>query len=80
MILEGEEEIDIIPVEGLNISEEYDEARDVMFFENPSKMPDKISLNPGKFVLIETYEAHKPQIAVNGVSKKVKKAVVKILL
>ena len=80
MLLDGEEEIDILPVDGLKISEEYDENRDIMFFEKSEKTPDKIQLKPYKFVLIYPEEAHRPQMNSGSVSKKVKKAVAKILL
>ena len=76
MLLEGEEEIDCTNVEGLEISEEYNAEKDVMFFKNSSKTPDKIILTPGKFIFIYPHEAHKPQIKT--ASEKVKKVVVKI--
>ncbi len=77
MILSGEEEIDIIPTEGLQISEPYDENRDVMFFEPPLKQPEKIIMQPFKFVLIYPHEAHRPQIKTSFDT--VKKAVAKII-
>ena len=76
MLLEGEERLDYTPVKGLNISEVYDEKRDVMFFENPSKLVDSVILTPYKFAFINTWEAHKPQISTGF--KHVKKVVVKI--
>lgn len=75
MLLEGSEELDYISVDGLEISEAYDEARDVMFFHNPEKTPDTLQLEPFKFALIYPYEAHRPQM---GNGQKVKKVVVKI--
>ena len=75
MLLEGSEELDYIPVDGLKISEEYDEKRDVMFFENPEKTPDTLQLEPYKFALIYPHEAHRPQM---GNGQQVKKVVVKI--
>lgn len=80
MLIDGEEEIDILPVDGLKISEEYNESRDVMFFANPAQKPDVIQLKPYKFVLIYPEEAHRPQMNSGSESKKVKKAVAKILL
>lgn len=79
MLIEGEEELDILPVEGLKVSEEYNEERDIMFFENPQELPDKIQLKPFKFVLIYPEEGHRPQMNSGSESKKVKKAVAKIL-
>ena len=79
MLLDGEEELDIFPVSDLKVSEEYDENRDVMFFENPQEFPDNLRLKPYKFVLIYPEEAHRPQMNLGSVSKNVKKAVAKIL-
>lgn len=75
MLLQGSEELDYISVDGLQVSEEYDEKRDVMFFKNPSKTPDTLQLDPFKFALIYPHEAHRPQM---GDGQKVKKVVVKI--
>lgn len=75
MLLDGSEEIDCINIEGLKISEAYDENRDVMFFENPKTEHDKLQLEPFKFALIYPHEAHRPQM---GNGQAVKKVVVKI--
>lgn len=78
MLLLGIEELDYTPVKGLKISEEYDNNRDIMFFENPDRILDSVILATGKFALIYPHEAHRPQMAFRGESKKVKKVVVKI--
>lgn len=75
MLLEGAEELDYISVDGLKVSEAYDEKRDVMFFENPEKTPDTLQLEPYKFALIYPHEAHRPQM---GNGQHIKKVVVKI--
>lgn len=75
MLLQGQEEIDILPADTLIVSEKYDDNRDVMFFGNSDKIPDKIQLEAFKFVYILPSEAHKPQI---GNGQKVKKVVAKI--
>lgn len=75
MLLEGSEELDYISVDSLNISEAYDKQRDVIFFQNPEKIPDTLQLKPFKFALIYPHEAHRPQM---GDGQKVKKVVVKI--
>lgn len=80
MLLSGTEELDYISTEGLKITEEYDVNRDVMFFENPSKKPDSIILEPFKFAMIYPHEAHRPQMNIFENSQKVKKVVVKILV
>ena len=78
LILDGIERLEYMPVDGLKVSKAYDEERDVVFFENSKELPDSIILKEGKFVLIYPHEAHKPQIAIDDKSVKVKKAVVKI--
>lgn len=78
LLLSGIEELDYTPVKGLKISEEYDENRDIIFFENTDRILDSVILEAGKFALIYPHEAHRPQMAFNGISKKVKKVVVKI--
>ena len=79
MTLEGFEELDYISTENLIISEQYDEQRDVMFFQNPSKKSDVIQLSPFKFAMIYPHEAHRPQVMSSNKPEKVKKVVVKIL-
>ena len=78
LLLSGCEELDYTRIDGLDVSEDYDEARDIMFFANTSDC-DKVILKPEKFAFIFPHEAHKPQIASGGISQKVKKVVVKIL-
>ncbi len=80
MLLSGKEELDFMPAEGLIVCEEYDDKRDIMFFENPDKISDRVILEPGKFALIFPHEAHKPQMNICGNSEQVKKVVVKILV
>lgn len=77
MVLCGEENLEYTTVDGLEISEEYDENRDVMFFENTPDF-DTVKLTPFKFAFIFPHEAHKPQIKTT--SDNVKKVVVKIKL
>lgn len=79
MLLNGVEQLDYINIDGLEISEEYDAKRDVMFFETPTKAPDTLQLEPFKFGLIYPHEAHRPQMNINNTSTEVKKVVVKIL-
>lgn len=77
MLLQGTEELDYISVDGLQVSEDYDAKRDVMFFKDPLKIPDTLQLDPFKFALIYPHEAHRPQM---GDCQKVKKVVVKIVV
>lgn len=78
MLLSGIEELDYTSIDGLKISQGYSEQKDIMFFENPDRVIDKVILQPEKFALIYPHEAHRPQMAFGGFSEKVKKVVVKI--
>lgn len=77
MLLDGVEELDYTAVEGLKVSEAYDENRDVMFFETPQKSLDTVILQGDKFAFIYPHEAHQPQMAFEK-QQEVKKVVVKI--
>lgn len=78
IMLDGVEELDYTDVEALEVSEPYDAARDVMFFEKPERILNKVVLAAGKFVLLYPHEAHQPQMAYKNSSAQVKKVVVKI--
>lgn len=77
IMLNGIEELDYTDVEGLTVSEQYDEERDVMFFSTPDRALNKVILSAGKFVLLYPHEAHQPQMELGG-QHIVKKVVVKI--
>lgn len=78
LLLEGVEELDYINVEGLTVKEAYTPEHDIMFFEIPEKVLNRIILETGKFALLYPHEAHKPQMAYKNMPSKVKKVVVKI--
>ena len=78
LLLEGIEELDYIGLQGLEIQQEYDVTRDVMFFQPTEKVLNKVVLDAGKFVLLYPHEAHQPQMAYKNTPSKVKKVVVKI--
>lgn len=78
IMLDGTEELDFTDIEGLDVSEPYDAARDVMFFAAPKKVLNKVILSAGKFVLLYPHEAHQPQMAYKNSPADVKKVVVKI--
>ncbi len=78
LLLDGVEELDYTAVAGLKVSEQYDETRDIMFFETPDKVLNKVVLEQGKFAFIPPAEAHQPQMAYKNQPSKVKKVVVKI--
>lgn len=76
MLLKGEEDLEYRMAGGLDILEDYNEERDIMFFKNKDTNSDIVHLIPYKFALIFPHEAHKPQIKTK--SCPVKKVVVKI--
>lgn len=78
IMLDGVEELDYTDVEGLEVSEAYDAARDVMFFAKTERVLNKVVLTAGKFVLLYPHEAHQPQMAYKNSPTAVKKVVVKI--
>ncbi len=80
MLLSGVEELDYMPVENLKVSQDYDEKRDIMFFESSAEPADTVILGNNKFAIIYPHEAHKPQITFGNSPQKVKKVVVKIHL
>ena len=78
ILLDGVEELDYINVEGVKVKEAYIPERDIMFFDTPEKVLNRIILGTGKFVLLYPHEAHQPQMAYKNIPSKVKKVVVKI--
>lgn len=80
LLLSGVEELDYTSLDGLTVSEPYDESRDIMFFASTDRVLNKVVLESGKFVLLYPHEAHQPQMAYKNVPSGVKKVVVKIPL
>ena len=80
LLFSGVEELDYTSLDGLTVSEPYDETRDIMFFASTDRVLNKVVLEPGKFVLLYPHEAHQPQMAYKNVPSGVKKVVVKIPL
>ncbi len=78
LLLSGVEELDYTAVDGLTVSEPYDEIRDIMFFASTDRVLNKVVLEPGNFVLLYPHEAHQPQMAYKNLPAQVKKVVVKI--
>ena len=80
LLFSGVEELDYTSLDGLTVSEPYDETRDIMFFASTDRVLNKVVLESGKFVLLYPHEAHQPQMAYKNVPSGVKKVVVKIPL
>ena len=80
MLLYGKEQIDVIDINSLEISVQYNEQKDVMFFKNTCTKPASLLMTPYKFAVLFPNDAHKPQMNYDyNISLDVKKVVVKIL-
>ena len=78
ILLEGPEELAFTNIDGLKISEDYNAERDIMFFECPDRVLNKVVLKSGYFALLTPDEAHQPQVAYNNQPSRVKKVVIKL--
>lgn len=78
ILLQGQERLDYIDIDGLQVKEQYDENRDVMFFHVPVSSLNTVLLSGGKFAVLYPYEAHRPQMKCDNSACNVKKVVVKI--
>lgn len=78
ILLSGKERLDYIDIDRLDVKEQYDENRDVMFFHVPVSSLNTVHLEEGKFALLYPYEAHRPQMNADNRACNVKKVVVKI--
>jgi len=77
-IVDGEEELDIADISGLEISEEYDEQRDIMFWKPRTNMI-RVFLRKNSYIVLNPKDAHMGCIAVRE-SKYVRKIVGKVHL
>lgn len=77
ILLEGEEEIGVTPVDGLHPAEPYDADRDIVFYRETPKPSARIRLTPGLFALLLPQDAHMPGLAPVTPAR-VKKMVVKL--
>lgn len=76
-MVEGEEYIYITDIENLQISEQYSEEKDVIFFEGGEDVKPEV-LTAGKYLIFYPQDAHKPSVRVSEVGSKVKKIVFKV--
>ena len=75
IVLEGDEFIDVFPLDGSEKAVFSDDARDLAFYEGKD-VSVRVHLMPGTFALILPGEAHKP--CIRAKSDQVLKMVVKI--
>ncbi|MFI3300700.1 MAG: YhcH/YjgK/YiaL family protein [Candidatus Gastranaerophilales bacterium] len=78
ILIDGEEQINFINIDGLNEASPYDSNRDIVFFETPKNKLSSVMLNNKNFAIFYPQDAHMPQIAIENGRSKVKKVVVKI--
>lgn len=79
LLLSGQERLDFANIEEMSVKEEYDEERDVMFFDIPERM-NSVYLEKGNFALLYPHDAHRPQMMTSCGRECVKKVVVKLLV
>lgn len=76
-VVTGEEIVHVADVSTLTIAEEYDETRDVAFFNDPASH-ETIVLRAGSFAVFYPEDAHRPGMTAGGLPSAVRKVVVKI--
>lgn len=75
-VVEGKEAIDIAPAMFMEVDEEYDADRDVVFFKEP-KQATRFVLTDGGYAILYPEDSHKPGVRVDE-AVKVKKIVGKV--
>lgn len=76
MVVEGEERIGVAPLGTLDVTEPFDDARDLLWLSGSG---DLVTLRPGDFVLLWPEDSHMPGLQVSG-PVSVTKVVYKIAL
>lgn len=76
-IIQGEEIISIADTKKLSIASEYDETKDIIFYNDAVKYDD-ILMTTGDFMVLYPNDAHMPCISDNGIAIEVRKAVIKV--
>ena len=76
LILSGKELIAVTPIEKMEIKDEYNETKDVMFFQHNDECTDYV-LESGDFLILYPQDVHMPGVCVNEKSA-VRKIVVKV--
>ena len=76
LILSGRELIAVTPIEKMEIKDEYNETKDVMFFQHNDECTDYV-LEAGDFRILYPQDVHMPGVCVNERSL-VRKIVVKV--
>ena len=77
IMIEGEEKVRMSNIKDLEISQQYNQEKDVAFYK-PLFDISEFFIQKGKFAVFFPQDGHEPGGAVNGVPIQVKKAVFKI--
>ena len=75
-MIKGEELITVAPITDLRVIDQYNEDKDIEFYEGSLNGFD-YSIKSGEFLILKPGEGHMPCVALNG-KKIVRKAVVKV--
>ena len=71
LMLQGEEVMDICDTSRLSIKTEYDEEKDIMFWNIPSRMA-RTTLKTGDYIVLYPENAHRGAVSLEGPEKVVK--------
>ncbi len=61
-MVEGKEAMSIIDISHVTPTTEYDEKKDIMFFENPKEECATLTLSVGNFITFYPNDAHRPSM------------------
>lgn len=71
IIVEGEECMEIADISGLTIEEEYEEEKDVMFWNVPKRMA-RVTLSAGNYIVLYPENAHRGAVSIKESSRVLK--------
>ena len=76
-LIKGEEKVYTTDLENLEVSEQYNEEKDVAFYKTPDRNLNVSYLTKNKFIILYPDDAHSPCTKIDA-PMDIKKAVVKI--
>lgn len=77
-LIQGEEKVYITDRSNLKVNVEYNDEKDIEFFEKTDKKLNVVYLEKNKFVVLYPDDVHSPCMNYENENKTVKKAIVKI--
>ena len=77
-LIQGEEKVYITDRNNLKVNVEYNDDKDIEFFETPNRKLNTVYLEKNKFVVLYPDDVHSPCMNYENENKTVKKAIVKI--